>query len=128
MKQSLTVFEKYQGIYLLLIHPNEQVIQSKSHIVLGWSSWNLSYSTFPLQVRRWAIDTAKTMKSVDRDAYYDLQEIFSCMFYVIELKKKDIRDLDQESYAGGIIKTLPSHLYDSQNKKNCWLGLFISFL
>uniref|UniRef100_A0A8C1ZGD8 Senataxin n=1 Tax=Cyprinus carpio TaxID=7962 RepID=A0A8C1ZGD8_CYPCA len=98
MKQSLTVFEKYQGIYLLLIHPNEQV-------------------------RRWAIDTAKTMKSVDRDAYYDLQEIFSCMFYVIELKKKDIRDLDQESYAGGIIKTLPSHLYDSQNKKNCWLGI-----
>uniref|UniRef100_A0A8C2CAZ5 Senataxin n=1 Tax=Cyprinus carpio TaxID=7962 RepID=A0A8C2CAZ5_CYPCA len=98
MKQSLTVFEKYQGIYLLLIHPNEQV-------------------------RRWAIDTAKTMKSVDRDAYYDLQEIFSCMFYVIELKKRDIRDLDQESYAGGIIKTLPSHLYDSQNKKNCWLGI-----
>ncbi len=34
MKQSLTVFEQYQGIYLLLVHPNEQVIQSKSHVML----------------------------------------------------------------------------------------------
>ncbi|XP_016306684.1 probable helicase senataxin isoform X2 [Sinocyclocheilus anshuiensis] len=99
MKQSLSVFEKYQGIYLLLVHPNEQV-------------------------RRWAIDTAKTMKSVDRDAYYDLQEIFSCMFYVIELGMSlNFPDLDQESYAGGVIQTLPSHLYDSQNKKNYWLGI-----
>ncbi|XP_058614160.1 probable helicase senataxin isoform X1 [Onychostoma macrolepis] len=99
MKQSLTVFEKYQGIYLLLVHPNEQV-------------------------RRWAIDTAKTMKSVDRDAYYDLQEIFFCMFYVIELGiSLDFPDLTQESYAGGVIQMLPSHLYDSQNKKNYWLGI-----
>ncbi|XP_050949163.1 probable helicase senataxin isoform X2 [Labeo rohita] len=99
MKQSLTVFEKYQGTYLLLVHPNEQV-------------------------RRWAIDTAKTMKSVDRDAYYDLQEIFSCMFYVIELGiSLDLPDLNQESYAGGVIQMLPSHLYDSQNKKNYWLGI-----
>uniref|UniRef100_A0A673L5Q5 Probable helicase senataxin n=1 Tax=Sinocyclocheilus rhinocerous TaxID=307959 RepID=A0A673L5Q5_9TELE len=99
MKQSLSVFEKYQGIYLLLVHPNEQV-------------------------RRWAIDTAKTMKSVDRDAYYDLQEIFSCMFYVIELGMSlNFPDLDQESYARGVIQTLPSHLYDSQNKKNYWLGI-----
>ncbi len=80
-------------------------------------------------MRRWAIDTAKTMKSVDRDACYDLQEIFSCMFYVIELGiYLDFPDLDQETYAGGVIQRLPSHLYDSQNKKNYWLGLFISFL
>ncbi|XP_052444287.1 probable helicase senataxin isoform X1 [Carassius gibelio] len=99
MKQSLTVFEKYQGIYLFLVHPNEQV-------------------------RRWAIDTAKTMKSVDRDSYYDLQEIFSCMFNVIEPGiSLDFPDVDQESYSRGTIKTLPSHLYDSQNKKNCWLGI-----
>lgn len=66
------------------------------------------------------------MKSVDRDAYYDLQEIFSCMFYVIELGiTLDFPDLTQESYAGGVIQMLPSHLYDSQNKKNYWLGLFI---
>uniref|UniRef100_A0A8C1XUN7 Senataxin n=1 Tax=Cyprinus carpio TaxID=7962 RepID=A0A8C1XUN7_CYPCA len=99
MKQSLTVFEKYQGTYLLLVHPNEQV-------------------------RRWAIDTAKTMKSVDRDSYYDLQEIFFCMFYVIELGiSLDFPDLEPESYAGGAIQMLPSHLYDSQDKKNYWLGI-----
>lgn len=80
-------------------------------------------------MRRWAIDTAKTMKSVDRDSYYDLQEIFFCMFYVIELGiSLDFPDLEPESYAGGAIQMLPSHLYDSQDKKNYWLGLFISFL
>jgi len=31
MNKSFTVFEKHQGTYLLLVHPNEQVIQSKSH-------------------------------------------------------------------------------------------------
>ncbi|XP_051960453.1 probable helicase senataxin [Xyrauchen texanus] len=99
MKQSLNVFEKYQGTYLLLVHPNEKV-------------------------RRWAIDAAKTMRSVDRDAYYDLQEIFSCMFYVIELGiSLDFPDLDQESYAEGTVPRLPSHLYDSHNKKNYWLGI-----
>ncbi|XP_056122108.1 probable helicase senataxin [Rhinichthys klamathensis goyatoka] len=99
MNKSLTVFEKYQGTYLLLVHPNEQV-------------------------RRWAIDAAKTMKSVDRDAYYDLQDIFFCMFYVIELGiSLDVPDLDPGSYAGGTISMLPSHLYDSQNKKNYWLGI-----
>ncbi|XDV38190.1 hypothetical protein PO909_007653 [Leuciscus waleckii] len=99
MNKSLTVFEKYQGTYLLLVHPNDQV-------------------------RRWAIDAAKTMKSVDRDAYYDLQEIFFCMFYVIELGiSLDVPDLDPGSYAGGTVTMLPSHLYDSQNKKNYWLGI-----
>ncbi|KAK7143076.1 hypothetical protein R3I93_014289 [Phoxinus phoxinus] len=99
MNESLTVFEKYQGTYMLLVHPNEQV-------------------------RRWAIDAAKTMKSVDRDSYYDLQEIFFCMFYVIELGiSLDVPDLDPGSYAGGTVTMLPSHLYDSQNKKNYWLGI-----
>lgn len=66
------------------------------------------------------------MKSVDRDAYYDLQEIFSCMFYVIGVKSGKSKDIpSSESYAGGVIQMLPSHLYDSQNKKNYWLGLFI---
>ncbi|XP_056586884.1 probable helicase senataxin isoform X2 [Triplophysa dalaica] len=99
MKQSLNVFEKYQGTYLLLVHPDEKV-------------------------RRWAIDAAKTMKSVDRDAYYDLQEIFSCMLYVIELGfYQDVPDLDLDSYACGTIERLPSHLYDAHNKKNYWLGI-----
>lgn len=76
-------------------------------------------------MRRWAIDAAKTLKSVDRDSFYDLQEIFTCMFYVIELGiSLDFPDLDPEAYAGGTVKMLPSHLYDSQNKKNYWLGLF----
>ncbi|XP_067231335.1 probable helicase senataxin isoform X1 [Chanodichthys erythropterus] len=99
LNSSLIVFEKYQGTYLLLVHPNEQV-------------------------RRWAIDAAKTLKSVDRDSFYDLQEIFNCMFYVIELGiSLDFPDLDPEAYAGGTVKMLPSHLYDSQNKKNYWLGI-----
>ncbi|KAA0719715.1 putative helicase senataxin [Triplophysa tibetana] len=99
MKQSLNVFEKYQGTYLLLVHPDEKV-------------------------RRWAIDAAKTMKSVDRDAYYDLQEIFSCMLYVLELGfYQDVPDLDLDSYACGTIERLPSHLYDAHNKKNYWLGI-----
>nr|XP_055035799.1 probable helicase senataxin isoform X2 [Misgurnus anguillicaudatus] len=99
MNHSLPVFEKYQGTYMLLVHPNEKV-------------------------RRWAIDAAKTMKSVDRDAYYDLQEIFTCMFYVIELGFcVDLPASDPDSYAGGSVPRLPSHLYDSHNKKNYWLGI-----
>lgn len=92
-------------------------------VVLGIAPFIFFVLTF--QVRRWAIDAAKTMKSVDRDAYYDLQEIFFCMFYVIELGiSLDVPDLDPGSYAGGTLTMLPSHLYDSQNKKNYWLGLF----
>lgn len=65
------------------------------------------------------------MKSVDRDAYYDLQEIFSSMLYVIELGFfEDFPNLDPNSYASGTIQRLPSHLYDAHNKKNYWLGLF----
>ncbi|TRY95053.1 hypothetical protein DNTS_004687 [Danionella cerebrum] len=99
MKRPLIVFEKYQGTYLLLVHPNEQV-------------------------RRWAIDAAKTMKSVDRDAFYDLQEIFTCMFSVTEMGiSLDSPDLDPINYAGGAVLKLPSHLFDAENKKNYWLGI-----
>nr|XP_009293373.1 probable helicase senataxin isoform X2 [Danio rerio] len=98
-QQTLSWSEKYQGTYLLLVHPDEKV-------------------------RRWAIDLAKTLKSVDRDAYYDLREIFACMFQIIELGiSLDLPDLDPGCYASGKVPMLPSHLYDAKNKKNYWLGI-----
>ncbi len=42
MKQSLTVFEQYQGIYLLLVHPNEQVIVKKPCYVKAVAHWTRS--------------------------------------------------------------------------------------
>ncbi|OWK10140.1 hypothetical protein Celaphus_00005116, partial [Cervus elaphus hippelaphus] len=36
-------------------------------------------------VRRWAILTARNLGKVDRDDYYDLQEVLTCLFKVIEL-------------------------------------------
>lgn len=33
MKQSFNVFEKYQGTYLLLVHPDEKVFQQKSFLI-----------------------------------------------------------------------------------------------
>ncbi|KAI4892650.1 hypothetical protein NFI96_025055 [Prochilodus magdalenae] len=96
-KDPLQVSEKYQGIYLLMVHPNETV-------------------------RRWAISTARSLGRVDRDSFYELQEVFSCMFYVIELGIS-LDFPDNNLYISGKMQWMPSHLYDSKNEKNYWLGI-----
>ncbi|KAF7696811.1 hypothetical protein HF521_005229 [Silurus meridionalis] len=98
MNNPLPVHERYQGIYLLMVHPNEKV-------------------------RRWAIATARSLGRVDRDNYYDLQEVFSCMFYIIDLGiTVDFINVDDQ-YCSGKLNILPPHLYDSKNKKHYWLGI-----
>uniref|UniRef100_A0A7M4EFZ1 Senataxin n=1 Tax=Crocodylus porosus TaxID=8502 RepID=A0A7M4EFZ1_CROPO len=96
---SFQVFEKHPGIYLLLVHPNEVI-------------------------RRWAILTARNLGKVDRDDYYDLQEVLTCLFKVIELGLFDSPDIYCSSVIEkGKLVLLPSHLYDSANYKNYWLGI-----
>ncbi|TSK72033.1 putative helicase senataxin [Bagarius yarrelli] len=99
MKNPLPVHDQYQGTYLLMVHPNEMV-------------------------RRWAIATARSLGRVDRDNYYDLQEVFSCMFYIIDLgiTVDDFLSMS-DSYCSGKLQILPPHLYDSKNKKSYWLGI-----
>uniref|UniRef100_A0A8C4JUQ6 Senataxin n=1 Tax=Dromaius novaehollandiae TaxID=8790 RepID=A0A8C4JUQ6_DRONO len=96
---SFQVFEKYPGIYLFLVHPNEVI-------------------------RRWAILTARNLGKVDRDDYYDLQEVLTCLFKVIELGLFDSPDIYSSSMIEkGKLILLPSHLYDTTNYKNYWLGI-----
>ncbi|NXT23926.1 SETX helicase, partial [Syrrhaptes paradoxus] len=96
---SFQVFEKYPGIYLFLVHPNEVI-------------------------RRWAILTARNLGKVDRDDYYDLQEVLTCLFKVIELGLFETPEI----YGSAVVEKgklilLPSHLYDTANYKNYWLGI-----
>ncbi|NXO86589.1 SETX helicase, partial [Sitta europaea] len=96
---SFQVFEKYPGIYLFLVHPNEVV-------------------------RRWAILTARNLGKVDRDDYYDLEEVLTCLFRVIELGLFENPDIYSSSmYEKGKLILLPAHLYDTANYKNYWLGI-----
>ncbi|XP_075573052.1 putative helicase senataxin isoform X2 [Pelecanus crispus] len=96
---SFQVFEKYPGIYLFLVHPNEVI-------------------------RRWAILTARNLGKVDRDDYYDLQEVLTCLFKVIELGLFESPDIYSSSrIEKGKLILLPSHLYDTANYKNYWLGI-----
>ncbi|XP_061332801.1 probable helicase senataxin [Pezoporus flaviventris] len=96
---SFQVFEKYPGIYLFLVHPNEVI-------------------------RRWAILTARNLGKVDRDDYYDLQEVLTCLFKVIELGLFESQDIYSSSMVEkGKLILLPSHLYDTANYKNYWLGI-----
>ncbi|XP_065428321.1 probable helicase senataxin isoform X3 [Chrysemys picta bellii] len=96
---SFQVFDKHPGIYLLLVHPNEVI-------------------------RRWAILTARNLGKVDRDDYYDLQEVLTCLFKVIELGLFDSPDIYSSSMIEkGKLILLPSHLYDTTNYKNYWLGI-----
>ncbi|KFO82487.1 putative helicase senataxin, partial [Cuculus canorus] len=96
---SFQVFEKYPGIYLFLVHPNEVV-------------------------RRWAIVTARNLGKVDRDDYYDLKEVLTCLFKVIELGLFESPDIYCSSMIEkGKLILLPSHLYDTANHKNYWLGI-----
>ncbi|XP_066222892.1 probable helicase senataxin [Saccopteryx leptura] len=96
---SFQVFEKQPGIYLFLVHPNEMV-------------------------RRWAILTTKGLGRVDRDDYYDLQEVLTCLFKVIELRLLENPDIDTYSVLekGKLIILLP-HMYDAASYKNYWLGI-----
>ncbi|NXI71268.1 SETX helicase, partial [Anseranas semipalmata] len=96
---SFQVFEKYPGIYLFLVHPNEAI-------------------------RRWAILTARNLGKVDRDDYYDLQEVLACLFKVIELGLFENPDIYSSSMIEkGKLILLPAHLYDTTNYKNYWLGI-----
>ncbi|NWR86586.1 SETX helicase, partial [Furnarius figulus] len=96
---SFQVFEKYPGIYLFLVHPNEMI-------------------------RRWAILTARNLGKVDRDDYYDLEEVLTCLFKVIELGLFENPDIYSSSmYEKGKLILLPAHLYDTTNYKNYWLGI-----
>ncbi|XP_056394368.1 probable helicase senataxin [Hyla sarda] len=93
------VYEKLPGIYLLLVHPNESI-------------------------RRWAILTARAQGKVDRDDYYDLQEVFTCLFKVIELGLFENPDIySYTELEDGKLILLPAHLYDTSNYKNYWLGV-----
>ncbi|XP_043914346.1 probable helicase senataxin isoform X2 [Protopterus annectens] len=96
---SFQVFDKHPGIYLFLVHPNEMI-------------------------RRWAISTARSLGKVDRDDYYELQEVFNCLFKVIELDLFENADIYLSSGTEGEkLNLLPPHLYDSSNYKNYWLGI-----
>ncbi|NXI04506.1 SETX helicase, partial [Pachycephala philippinensis] len=96
---SFQVFDKYPGIYLFLVHPNEVI-------------------------RRWAILTARNLGKVDRDDYYDLEEVLTCLFKVIELGLFENPDIYSSSmFEKGKLILLPAHLYDTANYKNYWLGI-----
>ncbi|KAK2499386.1 hypothetical protein MC885_010475, partial [Smutsia gigantea] len=96
---SFQVFEKHPGIYLFLVHPNEMV-------------------------RRWAILTTRNLGKVDRDDYYDLQEVLTCLFKVIELGLLESPNIYTSSVLEkGKLILLPSHMYDTTNYKNYWLGI-----
>uniref|UniRef100_UPI00398F70DA probable helicase senataxin isoform X2 n=1 Tax=Pristiophorus japonicus TaxID=55135 RepID=UPI00398F70DA len=94
---SFQTFEKYPGIYLLLVHPNETI-------------------------RKWAILAARSLGKVERDDFYDLQEVITCLLKVIELDLFENTDF-YNSYGleEGQLILLPSHLYDVTNHKNYWL-------
>lgn len=96
---SFQVFDKHPGIYLFLVHPNEMV-------------------------RRWAILTARNLGKVDRDDYYDLQEVLTCLFKVIELGLLERPEIYTTSVLEkGKLILLPSHMYDTTNYKSYWLGI-----
>ncbi|XP_060107571.1 probable helicase senataxin [Heteronotia binoei] len=94
---SYEVTGKHPGIYLLVVHPNEQI-------------------------RRWAIQTATNLGDVDRDDYYDIQEVFTCLFKMIELFEKPDGCNSAESEEGRLNR-LPPHLYDTNDYKSYWLGI-----
>ncbi|XP_048414445.2 probable helicase senataxin isoform X2 [Stegostoma tigrinum] len=96
---SFQTFEKYPGIYLLLVHPNETI-------------------------RRWAILAAKSLGKVERDDFYDLQEVITCLLKVIELDLFENTDFYNSSgIEEGKLILLPPHLYEVTNHKTYWLGI-----
>lgn len=60
---------------------------------------------------------------MDRDDYYDLQEVLTCLFKVIELGLLESPDIYTSSiFEKGKLILLPTHMYDTTNYKNYWLG------
>ncbi|NXE77542.1 SETX helicase, partial [Cochlearius cochlearius] len=99
---SFQVFEKYPGIYLFLVHPNE--------VVRGGGGW--------------AILAARNLGKVDRGGDYDLQEVLTCLFKVIQLGLFENPDIYSSSMVEkGKLILLPSHLYDTANGGDYWLGI-----
>lgn len=81
------------------------------------------------QVRSWAIRTAQDLGRVDRDDFYDVEEVLACMFCVLELGISfTLEDSDPPAACNGKLVRMPTHLYDSSNVKNYWLGGCILFL
>lgn len=75
------------------------------------------------QIRRWAIRTATNLGEVDRDDYYDIQEVFTCLFKVIELGLFENPDVyNSAELEEGRLILLPPHLYDNSDYKSYWLG------
>nr|XP_056716139.1 probable helicase senataxin [Euleptes europaea] len=96
---SYEVTGKHPGIYLLVVHPNEHI-------------------------RRWAIQTATNLGEVDRDDYYDIQEVFTCLLKVIELGLFENPSIyNSVVVEEGKLVLLPRHLYDTSNYKSYWLGI-----
>lgn len=58
--------------------------------------------------------TARNLGKVDRDDYYDLQEVLTCLFKVIELGLLENPDIYTSSVLEkGKLVLLPSHMYDT---------------
>uniref|UniRef100_A0ACB8F085 Uncharacterized protein n=1 Tax=Sphaerodactylus townsendi TaxID=933632 RepID=A0ACB8F085_9SAUR len=96
---SYEVTGKHPGIYLLVVHPNEHI-------------------------RRWAIQTATNLGQVDRDDYYDIQEVFTCLLKVIELGLFENPSIYNSAVLEeGKLILLPPHLYDTSDYKSYWLGI-----
>ncbi|XP_007900944.2 LOW QUALITY PROTEIN: probable helicase senataxin [Callorhinchus milii] len=100
---SFQAFDKHPGIYLLLVHPNETV-------------------------RKWAILTARSLGKVERDDFYDLQEVITCLLRVIELDLFENSDIYNSVDTETTLILLPPHLYDITNHKNYWLGICMLFM
>ncbi|XP_032993583.1 probable helicase senataxin [Lacerta agilis] len=93
------VLGKHPGVYLLMVHPNETI-------------------------RRWAIMTAKSLGKVDRDDYYDIQDVLTCLLRVIELNLfENAYVYNPTTIEKGNLILLPDHLYDITSYKNYWLGI-----
>ncbi|XP_053229668.1 probable helicase senataxin [Podarcis raffonei] len=98
------VLGKHPGVYLLMVHPNETI-------------------------RRWAIMTAKSLGKVDRDDYYDIQEVLNCLLRVIELNLfENAYVYNPTTVEKGNLILLPDHLYDITSYKNYWLGICMVLL
>ncbi|XP_077779069.1 putative helicase senataxin isoform X2 [Podarcis muralis] len=96
---SYQVAGKHPGIYLLMVHPNEVI-------------------------RQWAILKARSLGKVDRDDYYNIQEVLTCLFRVIELDHFENSDTYNLAIVEkGNLILLPRHLYDTTSYKNYWLGI-----
>ncbi|CAI5794117.1 Senataxin [Podarcis lilfordi] len=98
------VLGKHPGVYLLMVHSNETI-------------------------RRWAIMTAKSLGKVDRDDYYDIQEVLNCLLRVIELNLfENAYVYNPTTVEKGNLILLPDHLYDITSYKNYWLGICMVLL